>query len=1551
MVLLQKKNNPPNDRQDRLDALLRRAQSLRSDMQHQAVNTPPHHGADLQFDSANPTLELIMATDPLLAGTLPESAVAEFMADKSDDRPFASNVRPNSQESKVEIDLQHEKVRHKAMTPGSSKTESSCEVPVQERSKDHTGRWKTLRVFVGVVRIPPRFAKKNRKAQQLLLRLLPSKLQDKTYRVADTVCQEITGDGTALIFNHQFELHLDISAKLKSLPLPLQLYAHLEQPKLGPETRKNGRIPTKVAEAQVNWSDVLEQPSGTCFAMLPFHVSPESAGPVARSSRASSESIKQQQIFGRADVTISLCDGSSDASCNNNDPPCTPCCQEPQIIDMHLRVWLGKATLRDQSFSGVHAVFKLGPSQEVSIRAVEESNMKCFTEFSTNGEVRGHFYSAAISGSPTWQVDAVTGESLSGPSPTRLFIQLWRGSELLGIVKVSIDQLDAQAVLSLKERGGVMELQSRDMVVKSAAASLPIGTIHVMLHAGVVSALSQMQMQLPATGITIDESACISGEEQRQMLATATLLVAASPTEIESIISLADGNAHDPHSEISLERMRTAILLHVKGLSSQEATILLMDIASKCDTRGNPTLQAQVLCQALRAIRQNVETAVDSILQEIGDACSKVTKDLINLGVQSSLRGSELLALLRNQKYDVSWEAVNLLFERLGFSSSRDELPAWALAQLFERRAEVWWRDVARAAELEAQMLARLRKTLQTHSTMNLFEPYVRSDGTIDSLALTIALEVALKEFSTAASSVDMAATQSVMFSWQDLELVASGLIRRMGDVKTRSISLPALLQWAQGPQQPETCDSCSLPSASGHKLIPVPQQHNSEFAPSSLLPIQPQTTSAGLEGLQRSAGSIYDTFKLAAPLRQYDIDAGFASKCAASFAHMLAIAKPRVQVSDLKAGSPDIAVAILSGPSNELDPSAAMQKLRQFLNKSKTNPNNQPGGGNYQPSRERQSYQDRTEDDTYNRSRATFDEESFQLPVHAGARQLLIDFSNLLSCEAFSIDQATEVLNVGGQACFAENTVRQNPVNLSIPGALESFMESNRAGVVAALTAWQNLLLPTSADAAVIALHSLVQPTNPERQGAGIPLLCTTVRALCRAVEHEVVSQSGSEALLHRFFHALLVAKQPPEDVFETVILEHGRFISFTELCKKLSSVTRLPSVADMLGVKQVLETNGNVDIFALSSRYSQWHNICIMQVPDLATVVTQPAAHKKVTVLCTSASSPPRFNLFDLPSFLVYAMLEVGGHGSVSRNQLQSLGKLCCISGGVVADMIDSTCAITGDCCSSYSTFRQYFAKIDRHRAKEHTVQEMLKVSNLRGDIQRALELVQPSSSGNPQTDQVSVIVAALSQRGRSLASVVDASGVAELLGDFQLPFHVATVLVELLVIVSVASMDPAAPSSELMADSCQGPSFCCTYSELITTLQRAHALLLSHLNDLLGACFVAGADLSILLDFAQARSDRKISSEELTGILQGAQVDLAAIDLHDALSALDHTGCGTFSTTELIDCFELFRRRHHSLLLRLTSRLQNMPCTLDRLLARAEPGRSGGTSTNSV
>lgn len=147
----------------------------------------------------------------------------------------------------------------------------------------------------------------------------------------------------------------------------------------------------------------------------------------------------------------------------------------------YLKVWLEDLRL-PQSLHGVYIVAKLGRDQEIVAHLAKEGQRV------EGDEVVATVALSALAEEPCWRLDANRQILVSGPVPEKLFFQVWRGQELLGLAGLPVPVLtkNDMAGLCIPGRPSV-EVASCHLKVTATGSGETCGVIRVKLYAEMVS--------------------------------------------------------------------------------------------------------------------------------------------------------------------------------------------------------------------------------------------------------------------------------------------------------------------------------------------------------------------------------------------------------------------------------------------------------------------------------------------------------------------------------------------------------------------------------------------------------------------------------------------------------------------------------------------------------------------------------------------------------------------------------------------------------------------------------------------------------------------------------------------------------------------------------------------------------------------------------------------------------------------------------------------------------------------------------------------------------
>jgi hypothetical protein len=306
-----------------------------------------------------------------------------------------------------------------------------------------------------------------------------------------------------------------------------------------------------------------------------------------------------------------------------------------------------------------------------------------------------------------------------------------------------------------------------------------------------------------------------------------------------------------------------------------------------------------------------------------------------------------------------------------------------------------------------------------------------------------------------------------------------------------------------------------------------------------------------------------------------------------------------------------------------------------------------------------------------------------------------------------------------------------------------------------------------------------------------------------------------------------------------------------------------------------------------------------------------------------------PPRFlgsKCIKLPSFMVFAFLDVECQGHISETVMQRFNDECL---GFSPSNAAHMCDLVGRGIVTYRDFRRYYDHIDRRLCARRTPPEMEELGIFRTKVRAVLEIVnQPEGPSNDKDREIrrakEVIEDTLACRGRKLDAMADARGLSELFSDLRVPADIAPLLVQWHYSLGMLAMQ-----------STQAPP---SYLDMLDTFRHAYRLLKGHLDGLFGAVLLSTIDLKETFDFYLRQPGQRITLQELEEVLRKAVVDLSAVDLQDVLRVLDPNQRGSIWLPELIVSYDNFRKRYGSILGTLADQLTKKGLSADELFARA-------------
>lgn len=641
---------------------------------------------------------------------------------------------------------------------------------------------------------------------------------------------------------------------------------------------------------------------------------------------------------------------------------------------VHLRVEVGKMRfLSAGPLAGMRLVFKLGPTQEVSAWAASFATADFGRSSSAAAMIQeGTFGSVAISSDPVWQLDPAGNDlSVEGPRPARLYLQLWRGPQLLALAKVPLAHLDGVAVHTLAaEDSRALSLLDEEVPLLSAAATTPeeggagapIGSLHITLHAGCAASLTHGHFRANAPAgcdtsmnpASAMHASCPADAAWETALALGSFRMAASDMDCEDIMhaAVAASPLLGASRALPMDGLFAALLRCVPALSEPEAAALAMQAAgagafqleaAKCwraAVCACPAVEERLALRSLLAAKARAEAAVDRILREVGTASSAVVAALEELGEHGSLRPAEFSNLLRGLGMRSPWELLRATFESLaGPAHERSELPAVALARLMRRRAEDKYREAARAHEIRNEIADQLRALYSLPRLAELLDSYASTDGHIDRLPLAVALKEAL-DAGTPPGGAGPA------LSRDQVDVAAESLIRLLATDGEPRVSILSILEWIEDADgllaAPSMRPRPPPISVSSSACGPLPPLSTALLGQASRPPTppRPQATTRDrdpqrppAEDAQAAAHpEVQIVLQMLFPLSETALRSGFERLCAECLAQAVAIAPARIRFLSARAGSPTLRLQLSPGPRNELTPPACLKEIAAQL-------------------------------------------------------------------------------------------------------------------------------------------------------------------------------------------------------------------------------------------------------------------------------------------------------------------------------------------------------------------------------------------------------------------------------------------------------------------------------------------------------------------------------------------------------------------------------------------------------------------------------------------
>ena len=369
-------------------------------------------------------------------------------------------------------------------------------------------------------------------------------------------------------------------------------------------------------------------------------------------------------------------------------------------------------------------ILKLGPTQEVAVPVVQREGV-------------GRLCHCAISLSPVWKVK--TGICVSGPSPSCIFVQIWQGPELCGLAKLVLSELNVEALQNIDLQGYEKILEDAvDVLAVTSERSL--GKLRLLVHAG----LEPMLQALPPKSLEAEK---VDAAAEMMSLCCQNLDIL-EKTIIDLPFQSSRGEGGENTTEQTLQRELMAMLQACQPSLTEEVDGSTWNI--------------------LKSRIQAVHQSFDQLIKEVGDECTSVALDFLDVAAPSMLQREDIARVLKFRGIELGWNTLERIFTALGCAKRSDVLPASNFTRLFRCRAERRMIDVAGLRRLEAKVLAwwrwredppittnikgnqnqkkeptevsTSRKSHQKMEALDLVSAYSKSDNTIDLMGLKVLL-------------------------------------------------------------------------------------------------------------------------------------------------------------------------------------------------------------------------------------------------------------------------------------------------------------------------------------------------------------------------------------------------------------------------------------------------------------------------------------------------------------------------------------------------------------------------------------------------------------------------------------------------------------------------------------------------------------------------------------------------------------------------------------------------------------------------------------------
>ena len=462
-----------------------------------------------------------------------------------------------------------------------------------------------------------------------------------------------------------------------------------------------------------------------------------------------------------------------------------------------MRVWLD---VLHADLAGARAILKLGPAQEVAVPVQPLL------------EGVGRLGQSAISSSPIWKTK--DGISVAGPSPPCIFVQIWQGAELCGLAKLVLSPLTPECAENINLQGYEQILQE-DVDVLAVSTNRSIGKLRVLLHAGLESILEALQepqpSQLPkARNQIVTEAAagmmtlcCLSLEALQLLESDLKGRMSETVQNIQNIHKV-ETDVETAEKTDGLRKVDPATLQGYQPLlTPEEADSLALWLSEPEGTLWSLMSRIHI-----------VNESFDQLIKEVGDECTSVALDFLDVAAPSKLQRQDIARILRFRGIELGWNTLERIFMALGCSKYEKDswdssseahsvpvaLQASSFAQLFKSRAERRMLEVAGLRQLEAKVLAWWRwrdppgqskvgngqvkpvKPVSTVSATDLVFGFSKSDGTVDLIGLKVLL-----------------ASMNGPFQQHEVENLAQWLFEGFGARPGGGVPKDLVVQWLTG--------------------------------------------------------------------------------------------------------------------------------------------------------------------------------------------------------------------------------------------------------------------------------------------------------------------------------------------------------------------------------------------------------------------------------------------------------------------------------------------------------------------------------------------------------------------------------------------------------------------------------------------------------------------------------------------------------------------------------------------------------------------------------